>query len=174
VTATAPSRSRRVLGAPLVLLGVVLGGFAVVGTLPLVEGLVVGLGSVALGAAARLSPAAWAHPLAPLAPLVGLVVLAAAAIPTGVTALYGGIAALALLLWLADDPDRIPGGAGRAVPRLLAPTVGLAIAWSSAFLLPGGVAPLGAGVALLVAVVVLAAMLLRSPRTFDRDAAASS
>lgn len=168
------ARLPRALGWPFLLLAVVLAGFGSLGTLPLVPALVVALVAAGLGALLRLVPRRWLHPLAPFPPLVGLAVLAVYAVPTGVTALYGGIAALVLLLWVADDPDRLPGGSTRAMNRLLIPTVGLGIAWASAFLLPGGVAPLGAGVALLVVVVVLAALLLRSPEVFDRDAAASS
>jgi hypothetical protein len=169
-----PARLPRGLGWPLLLLAVVLAGFGTLGTLPLVTALTVALAAVTLGALPRLLPRRSLRPLAPVAPLVGLAVLADYAVPTGVTALYGGVAALVLLIWLADDPERLPGGSARALNRLLIPTVGLGIAWASAFLLPGGVAPLGAGVALLVVVVVLAALLLRSPEVFDRDAAASS
>jgi len=169
-----PSPASRALGAPLLLLAGVFVGFATLGTLPLVEGISVAAAAAGLGGILRAVPLRWLRPTAPVPPLVGLSVLAVSATATGVTALYGGVAALALLLWVADDPDRLPGGAGRALPRLLVPTVGLAIAWTSAFLLPGNVAPLGVGVALLVALVVLAALLLRSPESFDRDAAASS
>lgn len=164
----------RVVGWPLLLLAVVLAGFGTLGSLPLAEALGVALGSVTLGAVLRLVPRRSLHPLASVPPLLGLTVLASYATATGVTALYGGVAALVLLLWFADDPDRLPGGAARALNRLLIPTVGLGIAWASAFLLPGNVAPLGVGVALLVVVAVLAALLLRSPEVFDRDAAASS
>ncbi len=169
-----PARRSRVVRWPLLLLAVVLAGFGTLGTLPLAESVAVALSSVALGAAFRLLPRRWLPPAAPLPPLVGLAVLAGYATATGVTALAGGVAALVLLLWVADDPDRLPGGAERALNRLLIPTIGLGIAWASAFLLPGNVAPLGVGVALLVVVVVLVALLLRRPEVFDRDAAATS
>jgi hypothetical protein len=169
-----PLSVRRVLGAPWLLLATVLVGFALLGSLAITASVAVAVVAVALGAAARLARPMWVHALAPVPPLAGLAVLAIVAVPTGVTALYGGLAVLAFLLWVADDPDRLPGGASRGLARLLVPALGLGIAWASAFLLPGGVAPLGAGVALLVIVVVAAALLLRSPGVFDRDAAATS
>ena len=172
-----PARSAtlaRVVGWPLALLTVALAGFGTLGTLPLPVALGVAVVAAGLGALLRLARLRWLHGLAPVPPLVGLTVLAGYAVPTGLTALYAGVAALVLLVWFADDPDRLPGGATRALNRLVVPTVGLGIAWASAFLLPGGVAPLGVGVALLVVVVVAVALLLRSPGVFERDAAATS
>jgi hypothetical protein len=164
----------RRLGWTTLLFAPALAGFATFGTLPLLEGLAVALVAVGLAVAARLVRSSRLRSLAPVPPLLALAVLAVVAVPTPLAALYGGLTALALLLWLADDPDRLPGGPSRAVGRLVVPVVGFALAWTSSFLLPGSVAPVGAGIALLVAVVVLAALLLRRPELFDRDAAATS
>lgn len=169
-----PAHLGGVVGGPWLLLTGVMVGFAALGTLPPAEAVAVAVVAAGLGTAARHVRSREVHPWAPIPPLVGIGVLAVFAVPSGLTALYGGVASLALLLWLADDPDRLPGGVARALVRLLVPAVGLGIAWTSAFLLPGDIVPLGAGVALLVAVVILAALLLRSPQGLERDAAASS
>jgi hypothetical protein len=171
-----PTRAEllRALGPTFLLLLAGLVGFAFLGTLPLLEGIAVALVGLVAGAACRLSPGSIARGVAPIGPLAALGLLALAASPTAVPALYGGATALALLLWLAEDPDRLPGGPGRAVGRLLIPAAGLAIAWTSSFLLPGGVAGIGIAAALLGGVLVLVALLLRAPDLVDRAASASS
>jgi hypothetical protein len=164
----------RVVGAPLGLLALALVGLAFLGTLPLAIGVAVGLAGPFLGAGLRFARAPGLRTTAPIPPLASLGLLAATAVPAAVPALVGGASALVLLLWLADEPDRLPGGPRRAVERLLVPALGLAIAWSSSFLLPGGIAPLGVGVVLLVAVLVLVAVLLRAPGVLSAEATASS
>ena len=114
------------------------------------------------------------RPYAPVGPLASLAILAVAAAPTAIPAVYGGATALAFLLWLSEDPDRLAGGPGRALGRLLVPGIGLVLAWTSSFLLPGGAATVGIAAALLGGVLVLIAWLLRAPQILDRDAAASS
>jgi hypothetical protein len=165
---------RSVLGPTFVVLLAGLLGFALFGTLPIVEG--IGVALVGLGAAAgvRMSRSPGVRAWAPVGPLLALGILAVAASPAAIPALYGGATALAFLLWVSDDPNRLPGGPQRAAGRLLLPAIGLAIAWSSSFLLPRGVGSIGIAAALLAAVIVLVALLLRAPEFIARDASASS
>jgi len=168
------SRPGRAVGPTFALLAAGLVGFALLGTLPLVGGILVALGGVAAAAGLRMSGWRGAHAYAPIAPLVSLGILAVAAAPTAIPALYGGAAALAYLLWLSEDPDRLAGGPGRAAGRLLVPGIGLALAWTSSFLLPGGVATVGIAAAFLGGVLVLVALLLRAPVLLERDVTSSS
>ena len=78
---SAPARTpvARVVGGPLLLLAVVLAGFATLGSWPLVDSLTVALTTAGFGAALRLAPPRWLHSAAPIPPLVGLTVLAVTA-----------------------------------------------------------------------------------------------
>jgi hypothetical protein len=102
-----------------------------------------------------------------------LLVLGVSALSTPTSDLLGGLAGLALLLWLAGAP----GAGPRAIARSLS-TVGSAalivmIAWTSALLLPRSPALLGIGAALLVTVVLAVAILLGRPDLIDAEPAAT-
>ncbi|HLM91058.1 MAG TPA: hypothetical protein VK424_03270 [Thermoplasmata archaeon] len=168
------SRFGRAVGPTFALLAAGLLGFALLGTLPLFEGLLVAVAGLGFAAALRQSGWRGLHAYAPVGPLVSLGILAVASTPSAIPALYGGATALAFLLWLSEDPDRLAGGPGRAIGRLLLPGIGLALAWTSSFLLPGGDATVGIAAALLGGVLVLVALFLRAPEILERDATATS
>lgn len=66
--------------------------------------------------------------LAPALFALGLLVLIAPVAPS--SELFGGLAALTFLLWLADDPSQAPGGGRRALPLLAVGGLSFALAWS--------------------------------------------
>ncbi|HTP54588.1 MAG TPA: hypothetical protein VML94_06505 [Thermoplasmata archaeon] len=170
----APGASRR---WSLVVLGVLAGAtvlFASASDLPEHLGYLVaalGLGaSVALRADAPRTSAAGA--VVPI--LAALTVIAATAPSSAGTDLFGGVAAIALLAWLAEDRRRAPGGLVRAAPSLLVVFVALGIAWTSALFLPTGSARIGFGAALLVLVTILVAYLLGRTDLIDAEPPATA
>ena len=168
-----PRTALRVLG-PFALLAAVLAAFGTTSDLGFAAAVAVALVGAGAGAAARAAAPRWARAVAPVPPLAALGVLAATAVPDLLTALFGVLVAVVYLLWLAEDPDRAPGGIGRAVPRVLVPLAGGALAWASALLLPPGSASAGVAAALLGVLVAAVALLVRRPRNFDGDPAATS
>jgi hypothetical protein len=168
------SAVRRAFGSGTLLLLAVAGTFGLVTLLPLPWGPLLGLAGVALGAALRSLPSTLARGGAPVPPLVALGLLAALAPVSELTELYAGLAALAFLLWLADDPARLPGGAGRGLRIIAVPALGFGLAWASSLLVPAVGSSVGLAVALLVGVGAVVAFLLRAPAAFDRDPAATS
>jgi len=118
-----------ILGAAMVL-------FALVGRLPALVALGVGTVGVVGSAAWRRRRHPAAPTLSPLPALAALAILAAysPAIPSA--ELFGGVATLALLLWLADDPGRPAGGGRRAVLALGSCGLGVAVAWAIVLSLP--------------------------------------
>jgi hypothetical protein len=174
----APGRpGRSVRARPLVLLALLAGAlvlFASTSTLVWYFGLLVaGAGVAGSGVlrsrVPRISPAPAVVPV-----LAALVVLAATAPSTPGTDLFGGVAAIALLAWLAEDPGRVPGGVVRAAPSLLVVVLTLGIAWTSALFLPTGSARIGFGAALLVLVTILVAVLLGRPDLIDAEPPATA
>lgn len=163
------------LGVPaLALLAVALGLFGVLAAFPFLLGVpiaVAGAGGAFL-LRNRGGPRSRAYAFVP--PLVGLVLLASNAPSAPSTDLVGGLAAVALLAWLADDPARAAGGISRALPSLLLVLVTLGIAWVGAFLLPAGTALIGVGAGLLVVVMILVAVLLGRPDLIDREPPATA
>jgi hypothetical protein len=112
--------------------------------------------------------------VAAYAPLPALVVVCveAAQAPVGIgTELLAGLAGLAFLVWVADDPGRPVGGAVRSLPTVAVPALALGIAWSSAFFLPGGAVPLGVVGGLLALTLAAIAFLVARPSVFDREEA---
>lgn len=133
------------------------------------------LAAVAVGLAAgvRTSPSAS---VAGYAPVPAVLVLAAEAVtaPVGTgTELIAGLAGLAFLLWLADDPSRPVGGAVRALPTIALPGLALGIAWTSALFLRPGAVPLGVAGALLALTLAVVALFVGRPSLFDREEARS-
>ena len=108
---------------------------------------------------------------APVPVLAALVVEAVPA-PVGLgTEIVAGLAGLAFLLWLADDPSRPVGGSLRSLPTVGVPALAVGIAWSSTLFLPAGAVPLGVAGALLAFTLAVVALLVGSPTVFDREEA---
>lgn len=173
-----PVRPRRPGRAFSVLLLALFAGtaglFATTSGLPLIEGLAVALAGVGGSAVLRPRLDGARSPYAVVPALGALAVLAAAAPNSPLAELFGGVAALTLLAWLADDPRRSPGGVVRAAPSLLLVALTLGIAWMSALFLPTGSARVGFGAALLVLVTILVAILLGRPELIDREPPATA
>lgn len=136
--------------------------FGLVGGLPELAGPAIGVGGIVLTAAWRRFGPSPGEAYGPLPALIAFVVLAASSPPSASAELFGALAALALLLWLADDPARPSGGGRRAVPTLAACSLVVAVAWSLALALPRPSGAVGlAGGLLALALLVLAWLLAR-------------
>ncbi len=144
----------------LALVAVAFGGFGLLGGLPYFAGVAVGVGGLlAAEATRRLRP--WGSPSLPLLPAIGaLLVLAVSAPATPAVALAGGLAAVALLLWLALDPTRLAGAARRAAPTLGYCVAALAVAWAVTVALPNIGSAVGVAGGLLAVVVLVLVLLL--------------
>jgi hypothetical protein len=136
-------------------------------------GVLLAAGAVLLAALLRLVPEGNLASYAAVPALAGIALEAIAA-PVGLgTELVAGLSALALLVWLADDPARPVGGFLRALPTVALPALALGIAWSSALFLPSGAVPLGVAGGLLALTVVAVALLAGRPTVFDQEEARS-
>jgi hypothetical protein len=131
------------------------------------------LAAVAVAFAAGLRVSSHRN-IAVYAPVPALAVLVLEVVPAPVglgTELVAGLAGLAFLVWLADDPSRPVGGALRSLPTVAVPGLALGIAWSSALFLPAGTVPLGVAGALLALTLAVVAFLVGRPTVFDREEA---
>jgi len=154
------------LALPAVLLGYLTG-------FPDGLGLVLMVAAVAAAAILRATGDPRGAAYAPVPVLVGLVLEAVAA-PVGFgTEVVAGLAGVAFLVWLADDPVRPEGGAVRGLSVVALPALALGIAWSSALFLPSGVVPLGVAGALLALTVAAVAWLVGRPGLLEREEARS-
>ena len=88
--------------------------------------------------------------------------------------LVAGIAALALLLWCSEEPDRAPGSLARGLTGLAVPAAVFGLALASSLLLPAGLGSLGVAAGLLTVSLAAVALLLGAPRIFDQDPSATS
>ena len=141
--------------------------------LPLGVGIAVAAVAVGIAAGLRADPSPRISGYAPVPAVVGIALEAVVA-PVGLgTEIVAGAAGLALLLWLADDPDRPVGGPVRALPAIALPALALGIAWSSALFLPSGALPLGVAGGLLALTIIAVALLAGRPTLFDREEARS-
>jgi hypothetical protein len=129
---------------------------------------------VGLGAVLRRVADPQLKGLAPVPPLVGLGALSLLVPPTATVALLAGIGAVLFLVWLADDPARVAGGVGRAIPTLVIATLAVAVAWGSSSLVPSGSASLGVAAALLLAVVALVSLFVAAPELIGLEEGTSS
>ncbi len=160
--------------APALLLALAAALLAYLGTLPVLLGVGLALVLSGSGGALRALSHRRARAMAPL-PALAALVLGAVASPLGLLPeLVAGVAGVAFLAWLADDPTRPAGGVGRARTTLLVPSLSLGIAWASALLLPSGSASIGVAAGLLVAALVALALLVARPGVIDREPAATS
>ena len=168
---SSPLRSVRVgslalLALPAVFLGY-LSGF------PGGAGFVFMMAVVAAGAALRASGHSRRAAYAPVPVLVGLLTEAVTA-PVGFgTEFVAGLAGVAFLIWLADEPARPVGGAVRGLSVVAVPALALGIAWSSALFLPAGVVPLGVAGALLALTIAAVALLVGRPSLLEEEGARS-
>jgi len=136
-------------------------------------GVVLAFSMVVLATGLRVVARRGAYSYAPV-PVLSVLVLETATAPVGFgTELLAGLAGLAFLVWLADDPSRPVGGALRGLPEVAAPALALGIAWSSALFLPSGVVPLGVAGALLALALAAIAFLVGWPTVLDREGARS-
>jgi len=168
---TAPRARRRVRPWSLALLLVTLTYLGYLSGYPYGYGFVVAAGAVALAAFLRASPSGSDAGYAP-APVLAALALEAAAAPVGFgTELIAGFAALAFLVWLADDPSRPTGGPLRSLPTIAVPSLALGLAWVSGIIVPAGALPLGVAGGLLALTLAAVAYLVGSPSLFDREEA---
>jgi hypothetical protein len=161
-------------GPAYALLAVASAWLALLGPLPLLAGLALAVGGATLASVARvLLPRAWRFlSVLPVLGTLGALVVDSAV--GTVPELAGGVAGLALLLWLAEEPERYPGAFARGASGLLLPATVFGIAWTSSLLLPSGVGTVGGAAALLVGAAVVVVLLLRVPALFERDPSATS
>lgn len=165
MSARAPLASPAAAGsrrpATTALLAGALGLVGLLSGFPFLLGAAIGLAGAFASAYVRRRPRPPFPGAAPVPALAALVVLLLYSAPVPSTELFGGLAALAVLLWLADDPHAAPGGGRRAATSIGFAAFAFALAWG--FLL--ALAPLGGNVgvaavltavALLVVTVVLA------------------
>lgn len=139
--------------------GLVLAVLGLLSGLPWLLGPVIGVAGVLLSSRLRASTRLRSE-LALLPGLAAMATLLFASPIAPSTELFGGLASLAFLLWLADDPARAPGGGRRAVPTLGLAGLAFGLAWS--ITLPFGPAAPDIGLAsgLLVAALVLVGLAL--------------
>jgi hypothetical protein len=156
-------------GATAVLAAFAMVLFGLVGDLPLLLGPILAIVGVVLSGLWRR----WARPDVDLAPVPALFALGALALtspPVPSAELFGGLATVAVLLWLADDPSRPAGGGRRAATALASGALAVGIAWSFALVLPGRIPGVGVAGGLLALVLLLLAYLLVR-ETADRPVA---
>ncbi len=149
------------------------GLFGYVASLPHLGGVAIALLGAGLAAGLRSTRSARVRAVAPI-PLVVSVGLLAVVSPLGlVPEVLSGAAGLSILVWLADDPARAPGGVGRAGGTIVVPALALGIAGASALLLPSTSASVGVAAGLLVLALAALAFLFARPRPYDREEAAT-
>jgi hypothetical protein len=173
VTTASRSRIRASItpSLPVLLLVVLLLGY--VSRLPTVVALALGAAGVLVGVALRSAPNStvreWA--IVPVLLVLGALALQAPVAP--VPELLAGFGGVAFVLWLTDDPYRPAAGLRRGWVVWTLPGLGVALAWTSTFLLPSTTAPVGVAGGLLVASVLAIAFLVRQPHLFDADVPAT-
>jgi len=175
MTGPRPRSLPRRLGIPgLAFSALSLAWLGIASGLPYGAGWIVVLGSLAAAIGLRLGPRGAGREGSWLPIVAGLGLLSVLSPLTILAELVAGLGGIAVLLWMADDPDRLPGGLGRGVSVVALPALAVGVAWASALLLPPGATSIGVGAAVLVAVLGAVAFLLGRPDLFDRDEATTS
>ncbi len=152
----APDRSR----APALLLGAAAAGLGLLAGWPFFLGAVVAVAGVA-GSILWRRRAPASHRAAGVLPaLVGLGAPAVTAPAGPAPELFAGLAALALLLWLAADPTRPRAGGRRAAPVIAACAAAVGIAFAVALAFPRIGSAVGVAGGLLAVVILVLALLL--------------
>ena len=165
---TAPRyRAALSVSVPVLLLAVL--ALAYVSRLPTAVALSVGAAAVFASVALRSSrdPTVRAWAILPVLLVLGALAWQAPVAP--VPELLAGLGGVAFVLWLTDDPVRPAAGYRRGWIVWTLPGLGVALAWTSTFLLPSTAAPVGVAGGLLVAAVLAIAFLVRQPHLFDSD-----
>jgi hypothetical protein len=106
--------------------------------------------------------------------LVGVGALALSSPASPQAALLAGASALAVVIWMSDDPSRSPGALRRAAPTVFVTVLAFVVAWGSALLLPSTPGELGLAGGLLALSLILIAVLLGWPHLLDREPAATA
>ncbi len=161
-------------GLTLAAFGAVVAVFGLVVGLPYLLGPVVGLAGVVASWAWRRRRAGAGRELGVLPAIVALGVLALAAPAVPATELLGGLSALALLLWAADDPARPAGGGRRAVGEIATCGLAVAVAWTLVLTVPRRTGAIDLAGALLAALLLLVAWLLTREASRGTGADASA
>ncbi len=137
-------------------------------------GVGVSVALIAVGVGLRWGRSALVRATAP-GPVLLALAFGALSSPLSLLAeLAAGLAGLAFLLWLADDPARPRGTVGLAATSFLVPSLALGIAWGSALLLPSEAAPVGVAAGLLVFAIGALAFLAVRPSLLDAEAPVTS
>lgn len=162
-----PRPIRRGGGVPTTaLFGVAVGFLGLLTGVPFYLGPAIGGLGVAASAVWRARRPAVGESL-PLVPALAAVTALAATAPVApASELFAGLAALAFLLWVADDPARPAGGGRRAAATIGPAALGIGSAWGVTLALTGRTAAIGVGAGLVaIGLVVLAVLFsLLSPR----------
>jgi len=145
--------------ATVALAAVAVATFGLVGGLPDFLGPTIGLVGLVLSSLLRRRRPAGAV-FGPLPALAALGAIAVSAPPVPSAELLGGLATLAVLLWLADDPERPAGGGRRAAPALAGCGLALGIAWSVVLAVPPPSGAIGVAGAILASIFLLIAYLI--------------
>jgi len=133
--------------------------FGLVGGLPDLGGPVVAAVGLVGASYLRRSPLLGST-YGPVPALLALLAIAVTAPPVPSAALFGGLATLAVLLWLADDPARPAGGGRRATLPLASCGLAVGIAWALVLGVPRLSREVGLAGGLLAAVLLVLAYLL--------------
>lgn len=140
-----------------------MGLLGLLSNLPFLLGPVVGVVGVVLAHGLRRTPTMRVPELALVPALGALAVLVFASPAEIASGLVAGLAALAFLLWLADDPRRAPGGGRRAVAIIGLSAVGFGLVWGITLLVPPGAQDIGVAGALAAGALLLIVPVLVLP-----------
>jgi hypothetical protein len=143
-----------------VLLAAILGFLGLLGGLPAFLGPAIGVLGAVGSYVLRRTDRGGTSVLALAPSLLALAILAPAAPAGPGTDLFAGLAALALLLWVADEPGRPSGTTRRAIPTIAPAALGVAFAWALSLGLPGQEADVGLAGSLIAGALVVLAFLL--------------
>jgi hypothetical protein len=151
-----------------------LAGFALLTDLPWILALAIAASGAGGSVALRQWGGLRAIDLSAAPALVAIAALALGSPPTPLPSLAAGIVAVAVLVWLADDPRRAPGSLRRATPTVLAVTFALGIVWGCTLLLARTTADVGVAGALLAISLFLIVVVLGRPRLLEPRPAAAA
>jgi len=146
--------------ATTVLFGAAACFLGLLGGLPLLLGPVVGALGVFASTAWRTHGKGRGGTVALVPALLALAILAGTSPVAPSTDLFAGLAGLAFLLWIADDPARPAGGGRRAMPTIAPAALGVGLAWAITLALVGQPEEVGLAGGLLAAALVLLAFLV--------------
>ena len=161
--------ARRAIGPTVPLLAVAALAVAYGSSLPIAASLLIAAAGVAAGVALRALGPPGAREVFPIPVLLAFGALSAVTVVGPLPILLAGLAGVAFVAWLLDDPDRPPAGAVRGAVVWAVPALGVGLAWSSSYVLPPTAATLGVASGLAAAALIVLAILVSRPALFDRD-----